>query len=278
MDYVDTVHHIFCLKINGIWHRTAQVFNDATFDAQMDKLEWRLPYNMKVFHFASYANPPMPTNPVLLSHPLIEINLDELFANRIGVRLKRPGVQDVAVLRYSGDYAITETRDGYCRLLNITGSEGELLFEDYFPIPILAARRFVDKHHRHCVGPRNHKFSIGLLQAGILVGVLIASTPKAKAQNDGFTLELNRCCVLPDQRNACSKLYGKAILAGRSMGYRRFITYTLPHESGSSLKAVNFRLDGLTQAKKNGWDHPSRPRKKPERYPEGQKCRWILTV
>ncbi len=193
-------------------------------------------------------------------------------------RLRRPGTPEIKVLRYSGRFMITETDDGYCRLLTYSVPDDELLFEDYYPIPLAQARRFVDQNHRHCVGPTSHKFSIGLLQAGKLVGVIIASTPKARAQDDGFTLELNRCCVLPGQRNACSKLYGKAILAGRCMGYRRFITYTLPHESGSSLKAVNFKLDGLTQAKKKGWDHPSRPRKKPARCPEGQKCRWILAV
>ena len=62
------------------------------------------------------------------------------------------------------------------------------------------------------------------------------------------------------------------------MGYKRFVTYTLPHESGSSLKAVGFKLDGFTQARPNGWDTPSRPRLMPERYPTEQKCRWLIYV
>ncbi len=275
---INSVYHVFCFRVDGIWHRTPQVFDDAAFDAQMDILNWQLPYNIQAFHFTSKVYPPVSTNPVFLARPVVDVDICELFAERKGVRLRRPGMHDIKVLRYSGEFIIIGTDDGYCRLLTYSEPDDKLLFEEYYPIPFAQARRFVDENHRHCVGPSSHKFSIGLLQAGRLVGVIIASTPKAKAQDDGFTLELNRCCVLPEQRNACSKLYGKAILAGRCMGYRKFITYTLPHESGSNLKAVNFRLDGFTQAKKKGWDHPSRPRKKPARYPEGKKCRWILAI
>ena len=34
------------------------------------------------------------------------------------------------------------------------------------------------------------------------------------------------------------------------MGYTRFITYTLPEEGGSSVKAAGFRLDGTVPARK----------------------------
>jgi len=180
-------------------------------------------------------------------------------------------------LRFGSGYIIVETADNYGRLLKHSESD-DMVFEEYYPIPFAQAREFVDKYHRHNSAPQSHKFSIGLLHFGILAGVIIASTPKARAQDDKFTLELNRCCVLPEQKNACSKLYAKAILAGRCMGYRRFITYTLPHEPGSSLKAVGFKLDGFTQPRPNGWDTLSRPRAMPERYPTEQKCRWILYI
>jgi len=268
-------YHVFCFLINGVWHRTQQVFDDYAFDEMMDRLEWRLPYNMKVFHFNTTEQPPVSRNPVFLSHPVIEIDLNELFMERIGVRLKKSGQEPVKVLRLGGGFVIVETNDNYNRLLKYSESD-ELFYDEYYPIPYRLAREFVNKYHRHCSAPQSHKFSIGLLRFGILAGVLIASTPKARAQDDKFTLELNRCCVLPEQPNACSKLYAKAISAGRSMGYRRFITYTLPHEPGSSLKAVGFTMDGFTQPSPNGWNSPSRPRVMPERYPTGQKCRWIL--
>lgn len=274
----DSVYHVFCFLINDIWYRTPQVVEDSVFDEMMDMLEWKMPYNMKAYHFTSKEQPPVVTNPVFLAYPVIDVDLNEFCEERKGVRLKVSGARAVTVLHLSGDYIIVETDDNWGRLLKYSESDDELLFEEYYPIPFAQARAFVDKNHRHNSAPQSHKFSIGLLHFGKLVGVIIASTPKAKALDDRFTLELNRCCVLPDQRNACSKLYAKAILAGRSMGYRRFVTYTLTSESGSSLKAVGFKLDGLTQARPNGWNHPSRPRKMPERYPTEQKCRWLLYV
>jgi hypothetical protein len=60
------------------------------------------------------------------------------------------------------------------------------------------------------------------------------------------------------------------------MGYRRVLTYSLPEESGASLRAVGFRPDGVTKVNPNGWNMPGRPRKKPERYPKGPKIRWSM--
>lgn len=60
------------------------------------------------------------------------------------------------------------------------------------------------------------------------------------------------------------------------MGYRRFVTYTLPQESGSSVRAVGFRPDGRTAARPKGWNCRSRPQVIPEKYPDGEKIRWLL--
>jgi len=143
------------------------------------------------------------------------------------------------------------------------------------PITLKTAREFVQKHHRHNDPPHGHKFSIGLSDNGQLIGVVVIGQPIARAQCDGFTAEVTRCCVLEGNHNVNSKLYAAAIRAARAMGYRRVITYTLPSESGSSLKAVDFRYDGLTKYSPRGWSTPGRPRKQPNRYPEGQKQRWI---
>jgi len=270
-----TGYHVFCFRIDQQWSRTALTLDDDAFDGFMDTLEWKMPYNMKAFHFNSEKHPPVSVNPVFNAMPVIDLDLMDFFERRIGVRLKSQDQKPKEVTRFGGGFVIVETDDTYGRLLPCSESD-ELVFNEYFPISFRMAADFVKQHHRHNTAPQSHKFSIGLLKDGKLIGVIIASTPKAKALCDGFTLELNRCCVLPDQRNSCSRLYAKAIQAGRCMGYRRYVTYTLPHESGSSLKAVGFKLDGLTQAKPNGWDHPSRPRKMPERYPTGSKCRWLL--
>ena len=108
------------------------------------------------------------------------------------------------------------------------------------------------------------------------IGVAIASIPKARHLNDGFTLELNRVCCDPAFFNACSKLYGAAVKVGKAMGYTRFITYTLPEECGSSVKAVGFRLDGTVPERKDGWRRNNHSRNSPCRIPAGPKLRWVL--
>jgi hypothetical protein len=115
---------------------------------------------------------------------------------------------------------------------------------------------------------------VGLEEDGRLIGVVTAGYPIARANDDGFTLEITRCCVLDGKRNANSTLYAAALRAARAMGFRRVITYSLPEESGASLKAVGFCFDGMTKSYPNGWDMPGRPRKKPARYPNGPKMRW----
>jgi hypothetical protein len=274
---MNNTFHIFSFYFDGKWHRTSHAFDDESFDKMMDMLNWEMPYNMRAFHFNNKDNLPVSNNPVFLAQPIIDVDLGELFLERVGVKLMNIKQEAANVLRLGSGFAIVRTNDNYGRLLKYS-NPNELCFNEYYPIPFAKAREFVNKHHRHNVAPQSHKFSIGLLQQGILVGVIIASTPKAKAHDDRFTLELNRCCVLPKQPNACSKLYSRAISAGRNMGYKRFITYTLKHESGSSLKAVGFKLDGITQARPNGWHHPSRPRRMAERYPTEPKNRWILQV
>lgn len=143
------------------------------------------------------------------------------------------------------------------------------------PITLREAQEFIQEHHRHNSQPCGHKFSIGLEEGGRLIGVVTAGKPIARANDNGYTLEITRCCVLEGKRNANSRLYAAAIKVARAMGYRRVITYTLPDESGASLKAVGFCFDGMTRYNPNGWNMPGRPRKKPAHYPDGPKKRWI---
>ncbi|MDR1705601.1 MAG: hypothetical protein LBS19_13080 [Clostridiales bacterium] len=145
------------------------------------------------------------------------------------------------------------------------------------PITLKQAQDFIKKHHRHNDPPYGHKLSIGLAEDGRLIGVVVLARPISRHLSDGYTAEVTRCCVLEGKRNANSKLYGAAVRAARAMGYRRVISYTLPSESGASLKAVGFHVDGITNSNKNGWDSPGRPRKKPVRYPTGRKVRWAIS-
>lgn len=141
------------------------------------------------------------------------------------------------------------------------------------PVSLKEANAFVAEHHRHRVGTSSislasaqarklthcavppfptkpcgfagtlcvtgHKFSIGCVADGELVGVVIAGRPVSRYLDDGLTLEVTRLCST-GEKNACSILYGAAARAARAMGYRRIITYTLDSEDGTSIRAAGW--------------------------------------
>lgn len=93
---------------------------------------------------------------------------------------------------------------------------------------------------------------------GVLRGVAIVGRPVARAYDDGMTLEVNR--VASDgATNANSMLYGACARAAFALGYRRLITYTLSTETGSSLRAADWKVIAERPARE-GWSAPSRPR------------------
>ena len=143
------------------------------------------------------------------------------------------------------------------------------------PLRMSQANKFISKYHRHNkpVDHRGHRFSIGLVDGeNKLIGVAIAGQPIAQRNDDGFTLEILRVCVLDGYRNANSMLYGRVRRIGMLMGYHRIITYTLQSESGASLRAV-----GATskEIRTYPWDRPARPRNDQE-VTHLQKLRWEL--
>ena len=126
------------------------------------------------------------------------------------------------------------------------------------PITIREAQAFVDRHHRHHAASRGGRFALAATVPDLgVVGVLMAGRPVARRLNDGRTLELTRCCT-DGTRNACSFLYGAAVRVAVAMGYRRIVTYTRAAESGASLKAAGFVLDGLVPG--HTWTRKARPR------------------
>lgn len=127
------------------------------------------------------------------------------------------------------------------------------------PITIRAAKAFVAEHHRHHKPPVGHKFSLAVARGGEIVGVAMVGRPVARHLDDGFTLEVNRTCVLEGVMNANSMLYGAAWRAAKAMGYHRIITYTQEGEGGASLRAAGWRVLGERGARA-GWSAPSRPR------------------
>lgn len=271
--------HMFLARLDGASYRCSPVLDEASFGKLMDVLHWRMPYNLRVFHC---NNPEEITrNQVLQSFQELAVSLGQLLAAPPpqAMRLKDKRRQEtLAVRRKLGSYVIADTADGYGRFYYVNGVSSSLVTRlEAVPITLREASAYIDKHHRHNAGPVFHKFSVCLRTPGELepVGVAVASIPKARHQMDGKTLEINRCCTDPRYADVCSRLYASAIRIGREMGYCRFLTYTLPEESGSSLRAVGFQPDGVVTPSDNGWDSPGRPRKT-DRYPTGEKIRWIF--
>lgn len=131
------------------------------------------------------------------------------------------------------------------------------------------ANAFVREHHRHHQPVPGAKFCIGVQSGDSIVGVAIVGRPVARMIDDGWTLEVNRTCT-DGTKNANSALYGACRRAAWALGYRRLITYTLPEESGSSLRAAGWKLMGESGG--GSWSRPSRARV--DKHPTQKKMRW----
>ena len=126
---------------------------------------------------------------------------------------------------------------------------GEL---EIIPITFRKAKQFIAENHRHSKPPQGHKFSIGLQLENELVGVVMVGRPVARRLDNGLTAEVLRCCTL-GHPNACSMLYGAAWRAAKAMGYKKCVTYILDTEKGVSLKASNWKIDGLVTGDHKAW-------------------------
>lgn len=142
------------------------------------------------------------------------------------------------------------------------------------PITLREANAFVQTYHRHHKPSQGHKFSIGAMEDGHLVGVAICGRPVSRRMDDGFTLEVNRLCT-DGTKNACSILYGAAYRAAKAMGYHRVITYILESEPGTSLKAAGYVCEGRAGGLE--WNGERKP-KNDNQYPHEMKTRWVKNI
>ena len=125
------------------------------------------------------------------------------------------------------------------------------------PMPLDEANAFVRALHRHHGKVVGHKFSLGAVQDGKIVGVCIVGRPVARGRDDGKTLEVTRLCT-DGTRNACSFLYGAAARAAFALGYTRIGTYILASEPGTSLTGAGWRMIGEVRGR--SWSCATRPR------------------
>lgn len=150
------------------------------------------------------------------------------------------------------------------------------------PVTLDEANAFVEQHHRHRGPVVGAKFCVAVANTigsgdheviNDIVGVAIAGRPVARGLDDGWTLEVNRCCT-DGTRNACSALYAASWRSARAMGYRRLVTYTLDSEPGASLRAAGFRV--VAEVAGRSWSCPSRPRV--DTAPHQDKLRWEVAA
>lgn len=137
------------------------------------------------------------------------------------------------------------------------------------PLTLREANAFIERTHRHHGPARGCIVTVACAEEGEVVGVCVVGRPVARMLQDGYTAEVVRLAT-DGSRNACSMLYGAAWRAVRALGYRRLVTYTLPEEGGSSLKASGFKLIG--EAGGGSWSRESRPRV--DMHPTQEKLRW----
>lgn len=137
------------------------------------------------------------------------------------------------------------------------------------PITYKEACQFIRDNHRHHLPPQGWKFGIAVSDGLSIRGVVTVGRPVARMLDDGYTLEVTRCCT-DGAKNAASMLYAHAWKAARAMGYRKLITYTLIEEKGTSLVAAGWKVIGQTRG--GSWNTPSRPRE--DKAPTVQKTLW----
>ena len=138
------------------------------------------------------------------------------------------------------------------------------------PCTLREARAYVEQHHRHHLPPQGGRFAVSVAdEKGTIRGVAIVGTPVARLACDGWRAEVTRVAT-DGSPNACSALYGACWRAARALGYRELITYTLQHESGSSLRGAGWKC--LGSAGGGSWSRKSRPRI--DTHPTQEKIKW----
>ena len=139
------------------------------------------------------------------------------------------------------------------------------------PITLAEANAFVEQHHRHHKPVVGHKFCMAVSDSESVRGVAIVGRPVSRHLDDGWTLEVNRCCT-DGAKNAPSLLYGAAWRATKALGYKRLITYTMAHEGGASLRASGWKLIGERGG--GSWSRPTSSRPRVDTHPLQQKLLW----
>lgn len=148
------------------------------------------------------------------------------------------------------------------------------------PCELSEAAAFIREHHRHHRPPQGHRFSLKAVSEGRTVGVAVVGRPVGRHQQDGDTLEITRLCT-DGTRNAVSFLVGAVKRAGRALGYRRLISYTLDSEPGASWRASGMEQTGTVDGQ--AWHYSGAPKNlwgetRNNDHPLCDKRRWEIRL
>ena len=142
------------------------------------------------------------------------------------------------------------------------------------PLTIKRLNEHVAKHHRHHKPVQGHRFSLGVLSDGVLVGACSVGRPVARHYDPDTVAEVTRL-VTDGTKNACSILYAAAARACQAMGFSRIQTYVLESEPGTSLKASGWTLEEVTRG--GQWKHTDGKARRTDQ-PTCPKARWAKTL
>ncbi|MEO1585338.1 MAG: XF1762 family protein [Planctomycetota bacterium] len=139
------------------------------------------------------------------------------------------------------------------------------------PVSLKLAKEVCGRLHRHLGPPTKCNFAVGICdESGEVRGVAIVGEPVARNLCDGWTFEVLRVAT-DGCENGCSMLLAACRKMARAWGARRLVTYTLPSEGGTSLRAAGFVYDG--QTKGGTWQREGRTSGPP--VCGEPKSRWI---
>ncbi len=141
------------------------------------------------------------------------------------------------------------------------------------PLTLAQANDLVARLHRHHKPVQGHRFSLGLEVNGEIVGAAIVGRPVSRGTPAYSVAEVTRL-VTDGTRNACSALYGACARVAREMGFDSIQTYILDSETGTSLRASGWELDGYTAG--GDWNHSKQyAGTRRTDQPQDPKQRWV---
>ncbi len=159
------VYHIFNYCIDGVWYRDSEIYSDTQFDAVMEHLEWKLPSNMRVFHFGV----PGPKqyhldNPIILRRPVLSLDPMTLATAKPPCKTILSDKQAhlrIPVTHRTGRFVICDSADIWPCFRYVDGKRYTLTTQlQVVPLSFRMARDYVQRYHRHNAAPQGHKFSV----------------------------------------------------------------------------------------------------------------------